>query len=286
MPKQPVVSSGKLNIFREDGDLLISGIDCLDLRSTLDCGQAFRFTENPDGSWQGIAHRRLLKLSLNEDTLRLYGVGEAEFESLWRVYLDLDRDYSRIIRTLSANETLKMAAEFSRGVRVLRQDAWETLCSFIISQNNHIARIKGIITRLCGDFGDPVPGGFSFPEPERLASCSPEQLAGLRAGFRAAYIIDAAQKVAGGDINLGALPDMPYGDAQAELMKIRGVGPKVADCTLLFGCGRIESFPQDVWIKRAMKQLFDGCLPECAVPCAGIAQQYLFYFARQTKLVI
>ena len=259
--------------------------DPFSLSQTLDCGQAFRFEELANGRWGGVACNRYLELEITADqTVVLYNVNEKEFENIWRDYFDLDRNYSEIIEKISTNEVLKNASEYSKGIRVLNKPPWETLCSFIISQNNNIKRIKGIISRLCETYGEETPGGYTFPTAQKLATLTPEDLAPLRAGFRAKYIIDAAKKVANGEVNLEALKDLPYGEAQAELLKIKGVGPKVADCALLFSHRHIDAFPKDVWIKRALTVLFGGELPKEAVPYAGIVQQYIFFYARETKL--
>ena len=181
---------------------------------------------------------------------------------------------------------MKSASEYGKGIRVLNQEPWETLCSFIISQNNNIKRIKGIIARLCENFGNETENGYTFPAPEKLACLTPEDLSELRAGFRAKYIIDAAQKVTSGEVDLKKLRNLSTDEARAELMKIKGVGPKVADCALLFSHKHISAFPKDVWIKRAMQVLFRGDLPEIAKPYAGIVQQYIFFYARETRLEI
>lgn len=261
--------------------------DTLSLSQTLDCGQAFRFEPLHENKWCGIACQRYLEIEkLADGSFVLYNVNQKEFEEIWKHYFDLDRDYNEIIEKISQNETLKAAAQFGSGIRVLNQPPWETLCSFIISQNNNIKRIKGIISRLCETYGKKIDGGYTFPTAETLAKLEVEDLAPLRAGFRAKYIIDAARKVANGDVKLDTLKNMPYEDAQAELLKIKGVGPKVADCALLFSHGHIEALPKDVWIKKALQQLFGGELPEIAVPYAGIVQQYIFFYARETKLNI
>lgn len=261
--------------------------DPFSLSQTLDCGQAFRFEELANGRWGGVACDRYLELEILENgQVVLYNVDEKEFENIWRDYFDLDRNYSEIIEKISTNEVLKNASQYGKGIRVLNQPPWETLCSFIISQNNNIKRIKGIISRLCETYGEETPGGYTFPTAQKLATLTPEDLAPLRAGFRAKYIIDAAKKVANGEVNLEALKDLPYEKAQAELLKIKGVGPKVADCALLFSHRHIDAFPKDVWIKRALTVLFGGELPKEAVPYAGIVQQYIFFYARETKLNI
>ena len=268
----------------ENNNAYISDIGDFDLPHTLDCGQAFRWEES-GVRWHGAAFGRYLELEkLNDGTVVLYGTDEKTFNAVWRGYFDLDRDYSQVIAAISENETLKNAAEYAHGIRVLNQEPWETLCSFIISQNNNIKRIKGIINRLCENFGNDMGGWYTFPTAEKIAGLSLDELGVLRSGFRAKYILDAAKKVSSGEIDLERLKTVPTDDARKELMKITGVGPKVADCVLLFSLGHTDAFPKDVWIKRAMEVLFGGELPQAAVPYAGIAQQYIFFYARDTKL--
>ena len=283
-----------LRISPSGPDLIIDGVDCLDLTQTLDCGQAFRWSALPDGRWQGVAGGRLLTVGREaapDGSVRLIlcNTSPTDYEAFWRSYFDLDRSYAAILDAISGDPVLCRAAEAAGGIRILRQEPWEALCSFIISQNNNIPRIKGIIDRLCRAFGDPIESGgqepfYTFPGPERLAGLGADDLACLRAGFRAKYILDAAARVARGEIDLLELAYLPMEEARASLMRIKGVGPKVADCALLFGSGRIEAFPADVWIKRAMKQLFGGSLPACAAPYAGIVQQYIFHYARTSQI--
>ena len=221
-----------------------------------------------------------------DGTVILYNTDKSDFDAVWCDYFDLERDYKKIITAVSGNEILKNASEFGKGIRVLNQEPWETLCSFIISQNNNIKRIKGIISRLCENFGEKNENYYTFPTAEKIAALTLDDLAVLRSGFRAKYILDAAQKVASKEIDLNNLKNLSVDIARNELMKIKGVGPKVADCALLFSHKHIEAFPKDVWIKRAMQVLFDGELPAEAVPYAGIVQQYIFFYARETKLNI
>ena len=274
-----------MNLEFKNSNVYIKGIEDFDLPHTLDCGQAFRWKTDENGVWSGVAFGKKLTLEKLEDgTVVLYNTNKEDYENIWKDYFDLERDYTKIIDVLSKNETLKKACEYSFGIRILNQEPFETLCSFIISQNNNIKRIKGIIERLCENFGDKKDGFYTFPTAEKLANLTLDDLSVLRSGFRAKYLLDAAQKVANNEINLNALKEMPLDDARNELMKIKGVGPKVADCCLLFSHHHIEAFPKDVWIKRAMEILFGGDLPECAKEYAGIAQQYIFFFARDTKL--
>jgi len=259
----------------------IKKVNCLDLAETLDCGQAFRWRETTDGRWYGIAFGKEIELSLCDDTLILHDTTAEDYEKLWRHYLDLDRDYSAIQRVISENETLTKMYNLCNGVRVLNQEPWETLCSFIISQNNNIKRIKGIIERLCETYGEKLNSGYSFPTAERIAMLTVEDLTPLRCGFRAKYILDAAKRVASGEIDFDYIKTLPIDEARSELTKIYGVGDKVADCTLLFGLGFSDAFPKDVWIKRAMP-----CSSPTGCPKAVAVLRVLFnntYFPTHEK---
>lgn len=260
---------------------------CLDLAQTLDCGQAFRWQPVllPDGreGWRGIAFGHALTVWQDDDAF-CFDCTEEEFMDIWYSYFDFDTDYAALRAHLSAlHPVLRDACSYAPGIRILRQEPWEALCSFIISQNNNIQRIKGIVDRLCSLSGDPIICGentlYAFPTPEQLAACTLEALAPLRAGFRAKYLLDAAQRVSRGELCLEALRTAPVEDAKQTLMTIHGVGPKVADCALLYGLHHTCCFPMDVWMKRAV-QLLPGITPENLGDAAGIAQQYLFHYVR------
>lgn len=255
---------------------------CFSLTQTLSCGQCFRFDPVNGNSehWRGIANGRVLEVSQNGDELTFYNVSQSEFEAVWANYFDLKTDYQAIQKALCADPTLSAACGFCGGIRIMKQDPWEALCSFILSQNNNIPRIKGLVTRLCEHFGDPIEGGFDFPTAKTISVLSPQDLAPVRCGFRDKYILDAARKFASGEIDAVKIAAMPLEEARNELMIINGVGPKVADCALLFGFYKLTAFPTDVWIKRAMTDLFSDGLPACAQPYAGIAQQILFHYYR------
>lgn len=263
------------------GNVIITGVSNFGLEETFDCGQAFRWRPYDETSWIGIALGRTMRVGFQNESIVLYDTSLDEYEQKWREYLDIDCDYAKIISIISENDVLKTAAEENKGIRILKQDTWEALCSFIISQNNNIPRIKGIIERLCENFGEALPdGGFTFPSAEKIAALEPDDLSVIRCGFRARYIIDGARKYVNKDIDLNVISSADTDTARAELMKITGVGAKVADCTLLFGFHRIDALPKDVWIKRALQDYFNGEFPACAVPYAGIAQQYLFNYIR------
>lgn len=264
-----------------NGDTVISGIEDFSLADTLDCGQCFRFFEQEDGSFCGMAADRYIKLSRRGDDIVLHGIEKDDYEGFFRRYFDFDRDYGAIKLQLSKDETLRRASSYAAGIRILRQDPWEALCSFIISQNNNIKRIKKIVAALCEGYGERTSDGhFTFPSAERVASLSDEQLRSLGVGFRSSYIHDAAQRVALGITDLEVISKMPIEDARRELMKIKGVGPKVAECVLLYGMFRLEAFPIDVWIKRAIDVFYGGEIPDVAKEYAGIAQQYIFHYIR------
>ena len=270
-----------MKCFSANDSITITGVRDLDLEQTLDCGQSFRWTKQDDGSFSGVAFGKYVNISLDGTDMIIKNADERD-RGLWRGYFDLDLDYGKIREGISAiHPVLTEAAKYAPGIRILRQEPYEALCTFIISQNNNIKRIKGIVGRLCESFGDEIEEGvYAFPTAEKLASLTPEDLAPLRAGFRNRYIIDSAKKVASGEVDLDLCRTAGYEAARAELMKITGVGVKVADCTLLFGMHRIEAFPIDVWMKRAMEKLFPGMTAADFGEYAGIAQQYIFHYSR------
>lgn len=248
----------------------------LNLAETLDCGQAFRWEKITDG-YKGFFLNKPLTVTAKRDYFIFHNTSEEDFLSTWSAYFDLNTDYSELKRIFSEDETLSKACTFAGGIRLLKQDKWEALCSFIISQNNNIPRIKGIISRLC-----EVSGGF--PKPEQLANLSVEDLSYLRSGFRAKYILDASRKIASGEIDLDQISTVPLDEARKSLQTIIGVGPKVAECAILYGMYRVEAFPIDVWIKRVMAEYYPNGLPNFLLPYAGIAQQFLFHYIRNLQI--
>lgn len=265
-----------------NGYIKIEDVTNLDLRQTLDCGQSFRWTENPDGSFDGVAFNKKVRVWLDGKNLYIENADKRDFENIWKRYFDLELDYGKIRESISKiHPVLAEATKYAPGIRILQQEPYEALCTFIISQNNNIKRIKGIVQRLCECFGEELSQGvYAFPTPQKMASLTVEELAPIRAGFRNRYLIDAAQKVYSGEVRLNECRTLEYEKARAELMKITGVGVKVADCTLLFGLHRIEAFPVDVWMKRAMEKLFPNLKVSDFGEYAGIAQQYIFHYSR------
>jgi N-glycosylase/DNA lyase len=266
--------------------MVLSGVRNFHLNQALDCGQAFRWRECDGGIFSGIAHGRRLEIALAGDTLTIKNTSLHEFEAIWKNYFDLSRDYDELrkIFAQSGGEHLQAALEFSPGLRLLNQDTWEILVSFILSQNSNIPRIKKMIENLCTLLGEKLPcGGYTFPTAAALAAVSEQELAPIKCGYRAAYILDAAKQVASGKFNATALKNQPTAEIRESLLKIHGVGPKVADCVLLYGFSRTECYPADVWIKRVMTAFFPAGFPKKIEPHAGIAQQFLFHHVRTKK---
>ncbi len=255
--------------------------NCLDVALTLDCGQSFRWKTLPDGGIHGVAYGRALTVYDRGENIEFSGCTDEEFENIWRKYFDLDRDYAGICASFGSDPVLAEAVRFCPGIRILRQEPWEALCSFIISQNNNIPRIKGIIGRLCESLGDDIGGGdFTFPSAERVLEAGIDGLAPLRAGFRNKYIIDAALKVANGAVDFKKIEGSGIEEGAEELKKIKGVGDKVAACVLLYGFGKVDALPVDVWVKRILAETYPEGLPPCTDGVRGIAQQYLFHWRR------
>ncbi|MCL1844156.1 MAG: DNA-3-methyladenine glycosylase 2 family protein [Defluviitaleaceae bacterium] len=268
---------------QKGSDIVLSGVRCFNLAQTLDNGQAFRWLETDKGKFSGVAKGRRLELFSEGENLVLRDVSPEEFETVWKDYFDFSRNYTNLREKLSAwgGDVLRDALAFSPGLRLMRQDVWEILISFILSQNSNIPRIKKMISLLCEFFGEKLPcGAFAFPTPETLAALSPKNLAPIKCGYRAGYIIDAACKTAGGLFNPSVLAALSSDEIKDSLLKIHGVGPKVAECVLLYGFGRVERFPLDVWMKRVMSQFYPTGFPSEIKNYSGIAQQFLFHYAR------
>lgn len=269
-----------MKVIYDKNDIIVKGVKCLDLDLTLDCGQAFRWEKQGDGSYSGVAGGYFLNIKKENDTLIFKNTSKESFESFWINYFDLEKDYEQICSRLKQDELLSSTIDKYYGIRILNQESWEALCSFVISQQNNIKRIKLIINRLCRAYGENIEGEYySFPSAQTLSKLSVEDFEKLGTGYRAKYLERLSKKVAGGEIDLEKIKALPLEEARKELLDIYGVGIKVANCALLFGFGFYSAFPVDVWMKRVM-QYYPNGLPECFNGIEGIAQQYLFHWAR------
>lgn len=257
----------------------------LNPRRTFDCGQCFRWNEDAEGRWRGVASGKAAVVWAENG--RTYIECALDDIYFWRDYLDMDTDYEEARRSIEVCDYLRDCAAYGEGIRILRQDKWEALCSFIISQCNNIPRIKGIVEKLSSLYGDIVAAPWgearSFPTAERVAQLTEADLAPLRSGYRVPYILAAAKAVASGELDLEETALLPCNEARAELKKLGGVGDKVANCVVLFGLHQLDAFPVDVWIKRALAaNMPKGFDPSSLGKYAGLAQQYMFYHARET----
>ena len=258
----------------------VTDISGLSLPETLDCGQCFRWNQAADGSWCGVAYGICRNIRREDGGITIIGADEKEFSEVWYNYFDFGRDYDELKKEFAECEILHDACEFAPGIRVLRQEPWEAFITFIISQNNNIARIKGIVERICAAFGTEIGEGiYAFPTPQQLAAVPAEEFTKLGCGYRADYLVFAANEVASGRLDLAALAKFPTAEARKRLLEVYGIGPKVADCVLLYGLGKTECCPADVWMKRVICAL-GGSMPACVTDYAGIAQQFLFHYAR------
>ncbi len=266
----------------KSGYVLASAED-LNLQKTFECGQCFRWNCDENGVYFGTAGEKSLRI-WQEDGRIICDAEDGDIP-FWRNYFDLDTDYSDSLHCFSEPDYLKTCAEFGKGIRILRQEPWEALCSFIISQCNNIPRIKKIISALCSAFGKELQSGiFSFPSPETLTVLNENDLAPLRSGYRSAYILNAARAICEGSLDFEALSEMHSEEAFAQVKKIHGIGDKVANCFMLYGLHRMDRFPIDVWMKRALERHFPKNYdPSLLGPYAGLAQQYIFYYARTNE---
>ena len=284
-----------------DGDLcLISELEEFDPRDIFTCGQAFRWYEEADGSFTFIAHGKVANAKKVDGEIFLRGVDKKSFDEIFYNYFDLSRDYKLVMEELARDEIMKNATEYGKGIRILNQDKFETIISFIISANNQIPRIKNAIEKISEMYGDFLGQDenrkyYSFPSAEKLSLARPEDLREFaRVGFRDVRIVETANLIKDGYVNLEEIDKMDLEGARCALQVLPGVGPKVADCILLFAFDRKESFPVDVWIKRVMEELYlKEVTPKSKIAMrgrevfgknAGFANQYLFYYGRENKL--
>lgn len=278
--------------------VILRGVKYFSIEKTFDCGQCFRFErvedDRYDASVCGVAFGKYIKIAESEGVFYLFGTDIEEYRSLWRPFLGLDMNYpkmcERILRENAGHPIVAQAEERSRGIRILIQDKWEALCSFIISQNNNIPRIKKIIERLCAECGErfiAYDGSehYAFPSPEAIIRGGIDMLKDIGTGFRAKYIMDAAERVASGRIDFDYVSECEdTEECTRHLCEIYGVGVKVASCVLLFAFEKYDAFPKDVWILRVLDKYFDkGFDPERLGEYKGIVQQWLFYNERYVE---
>ncbi len=285
----------KIEWDNKNNKIIIKDIKNFNVGKTLECGQAFNFEKLEEDYYKLTAFKRVLFLRQDKDKVEMFPTTEEDFNNIWLEYFDLNTDYDAIYNKFIKDDVLKPLVEYGEGIRILKQEKWECLISFIISQNNRIPQIKKCINYFAENYGDQIENGYAFPTPEQLATKSIEQLQESKVGFRAKYINDCTLKVVNKELLLEEIGSLPREDVAKELLKIKGVGVKVANCVLLFAYAKADAFPVDVWIKRAMEVLyFDGkeqklediqnFAEEKFGEYSGIVQQYIFYYARENEL--
>jgi N-glycosylase/DNA lyase len=266
-----------------------------DLAGTLDSGQVFRW-RHQDGTWQGIIGNHCVRLTQTPEGIHARAAAPVDNWHFLHQFLQADLDLAAVLKTFPNDEPMRAAIAACHGLRLLRQDSWECLASFILSSTKQIVQIRQIVALLCERFGQSVAGSDSpgFPSPQRLAAASEAELRACKMGFRAPSLLAAARRIDSGTLDLEKIRTLDYAAARAELMTLRGVGGKIADCVLLFAYGFDSAFPVDVWVERALQELYfprrrahPRRLRQFAAthfgPHAGYAQQYLFHYMR-TKL--
>lgn len=252
-------------------------------------GQCFRMANHIGNKYTLVAFGKYLEMTQKGDLVS-FECTQEEYDAVWKDYFDLETDYGAIIGSIDKNDAyLLTAAEYGKGIRILHQELWEMLISFLISQNNNIARIQKSIRDLCKEYGEKkiAPNGiiyFCFPTPEALAGVSLEDLNACGLGYRSKYIQRAASSVYHGDVDLSKLQTMGYDEAKRELLKLYGVGVKVADCVCLFALHQTDAFPRDTHINQVMAAHYPHGFPfERYGKDSGILQQYIFYYDLNKK---
>jgi N-glycosylase/DNA lyase len=286
--------------------VIIKEVKNFELNHVFDCGQCFRWNRQENGNYIGVAFGRVIEVEKKGKDIYIYNTSIEDTEAIWIDYFDLKRDYSEIKDELSKDSYLKLSVEFGNGIRLLRQEPFEIIVSFIISANNRIPMIKKCIDKISEKWGKKVKYKdktyYSFPEVSELSKASVEELEACSTGFRAKYIKDTVEKIFSNAKNPKDEYDIDFINAQNDdechkaLCNFMGIGPKVADCIMLFSMQKYSAFPVDVWVKRAMMHFYVA--PDVSLKkirefgrnrfgnLSGFAQQYLFYYARENNIEV
>lgn len=280
--------------------IIVEAVRDFEPKHIFECGQCFRWDRESDGSYTGVVNKRVINIAKSNDAIIMRNTNPEEFKKFWYQYFDLSTDYSLIKEELSRqDEVMRTATGFGHGIRILQQEPWETIASFIISANNNIPRIKKAILLMSERYGEYI-GTFNnakyyaFPSPEALMDLTERDLTECNLGYRAPYMIETARAVA---LNSDILEELFLCDSREchkRLLQLKGVGPKVANCIAFFSFGKLDAFPVDVWIKRLMEHFYffketpskeiEDFAHERYKDLAGYAQQYLFYYGRELEI--
>ena len=286
-----------MNVYEKNNVVILEGVADFDPKHIFECGQCFRWMAEEDGSYTGVAKGKVINVSRENDTVYIKNSSLKDFNDIWKDYFDLNTDYTKIKNILkNMDEHLEKATEFGWGIRILRQDPWEMIISFIISSNNRIPMIQRAIGNLSRQYGTYIGqyngvDYYDFPTPEQLNKASIEDIRACSTGFRDKYIKSTTEAVINNNDDVYKYNSLSTEECRKELMKFNGIGPKVCDCIALFGMQKYDTFPVDVWVKRVMQEFYvddDMSLPKMRTyaidkfgELSGFAQQYLFYYARE-----
>lgn len=292
------------DIHFEEDKVILEGVKNFNIKQIVECGQCFRWERVDELDYIGVAYGRVIEVVQNKDKVTIYNTNEEDFNNIWFNYFDLDRDYSKIKQELAYDEILSKSIEFGYGIRILNQEYFEILISFIISARNSIPSIMKTIKKIAQKWGNPIEykGNvyYTFPTADMLKDVTLEEIQQTGASFRSKYILDTIQNVNKSNVereyDLNYIASLNDDECHIALQKFKGVGAKVADCIMLFSMGKVSAFPVDVWVKRAMMYFYnaeEGSLNKIRIfarnkfkDVAGFAQQYLFYYARENKIKI
>lgn len=290
-----------------ENTIVLKNVRNFELPHIFECGQCFRWNKQENGAFIGVAYGKVIEVEKNGEDVYIYNTSLEDFNNIWLHYFDLERDYTELKEELSGDPLLEKAVEFGNGIRILKQEPFEIVVSFIISSNNRIPMIKRAINNISQKWGTPIQYKdktyYSFPEAEKLNAASIEDFEECGTGFRAKYIKDTVSRIYNskesdnlGEFDLNNIKSLDDDTCHEVLQKFTGVGPKVADCIMLFSMQKYSAFPVDVWVKRAMKYFY--LAPDVSLKkirefgrdkfgtLSGFAQQYLFYYAREKNIKV
>lgn len=288
------------SVLEIENGIKICNVKNFELPHIFDCGQCFRWSRQDSGSYIGVAYGKVIEVEKVEDNVYIYNASVDDFNEIWEKYFDLERDYSVIKKELNMDPLLKEAINFGHGIRLLRQEPFEIILSFIISSNNRIPMIKKVIANICRNWGEELYYKnnvyYTFPDIEVLHKVSKEEFEKCSAGFRGKYLKETIEKIYTNIFDMEFALNSEDDICHEELKKLSGVGPKVGDCIMLFSMGKYSAFPVDVWVKKAMQYFYVA--PDVSLinirkfgrnkfgKLSGFAQQYLFYYARENHIEI
>lgn len=279
--------------------VIVKDIENFELAHIFECGQCFRWNKTKNGSYIGVAFGRVIEVEKKDSDIYIYNSTEEDFQKIWVEYFDLYRDYSEIKNILKKDSLLEKSVIFGEGIRLLQQEPLEIIISFITSANNRIPMIKRAIENISKAWGEPLEYKgktyYAFPTIEKLKDVKEEDIEPCGVGFRGKYIVDTVNKIYRNEYDIEQIKSATDDECHKQLQNFMGIGPKVADCIMLFSMGKYSAFPVDVWVKRAMQHFY--LAPDVSLkkirdfgrdkfgPLSGFAQQYLFYYARENNIL-